>query len=188
MELSLQSSQSSTMQSSTMQSSTMQKETEKEIICGLCESGSEEEKLMLCDGCDKGFHSFCLNLPGVPTGTWFCPACKRLGRVLATTTKETFELKPRQQIYLYERVSSKGQNEPQYGRVGLDTQNDTLLKFVLERGLMIKETCQEVGSARGKLTKENQLESNRKCLNALIAKLKKGDCILVYSVSRFSRN
>jgi ribosomal protein L37AE/L43A len=33
---------------------------------------------MLCDGCDRGFHIFCLRpiLPRVPAGDWFCPSCR----------------------------------------------------------------------------------------------------------------
>ena len=32
---------------------------------------------MLCDGCDKGYHIYCLEPPlqSIPAGDWFCPEC-----------------------------------------------------------------------------------------------------------------
>lgn len=43
-------------------------------ICGSCEN---EDRLLLCDGCDLGFHLYCLDPPldSVPTDEWFCAAC-----------------------------------------------------------------------------------------------------------------
>ncbi|TYJ51548.1 hypothetical protein B9479_007876 [Cryptococcus floricola] len=42
------------------------------------ESGHAAEKILLCDGCDRGFHIYCLDPPlaDVPTNEeWFCNAC-----------------------------------------------------------------------------------------------------------------
>uniref|UniRef100_A0AAQ4QYW4 Tyrosine-protein kinase BAZ1B n=1 Tax=Gasterosteus aculeatus aculeatus TaxID=481459 RepID=A0AAQ4QYW4_GASAC len=38
----------------------------------------DDEKLILCDECNKAFHLFCLRpaLYGIPTGEWLCPACQ----------------------------------------------------------------------------------------------------------------
>ena len=37
--------------------------------------------MILCDGCNTGWHTFCLEPPlgRVPSGTWLCQACKQLG-------------------------------------------------------------------------------------------------------------
>jgi len=34
--------------------------------------------MLLCDGCDKGTHMYCLTPPlrEVPQGDWFCPDCE----------------------------------------------------------------------------------------------------------------
>lgn len=29
--------------------------------CGVCQSKGDEAKLLFCDGCDRGFHCYCLN-------------------------------------------------------------------------------------------------------------------------------
>jgi len=35
--------------------------------------------MLLCDGCDRGFHMYCLKpaLKKIPKGTWYCPECKK---------------------------------------------------------------------------------------------------------------
>ncbi|XP_078538954.1 PHD and RING finger domain-containing protein 1 isoform X2 [Lissotriton helveticus] len=43
-------------------------------VCGRCD---REDRLLLCDGCDAGYHMECLNPPlsSVPVDEWFCPEC-----------------------------------------------------------------------------------------------------------------
>lgn len=38
---------------------------------------NDEDNLLLCDGCDKGYHIYCLDPPlkSIPSGDWFCPSC-----------------------------------------------------------------------------------------------------------------
>lgn len=47
------------------------------LMCELCSAGHHEDKIILCDRCDKGFHLFCLSPPldDVPAGDWICPVC-----------------------------------------------------------------------------------------------------------------
>ncbi|CAN0854252.1 Histone-lysine N-methyltransferase ATXR6 [Linum grandiflorum] len=48
-----------------------------DVCCEECGSGDFPAKLLLCDGCDSGYHIFCLRpiLVAVPKGSWFCPSC-----------------------------------------------------------------------------------------------------------------
>lgn len=43
-------------------------------ICGACD---REDRMLLCDLCDYGYHMECLNPPlqTVPLEEWFCPDC-----------------------------------------------------------------------------------------------------------------
>uniref|UniRef100_A0A1I8FKK1 PHD finger protein 10 n=1 Tax=Macrostomum lignano TaxID=282301 RepID=A0A1I8FKK1_9PLAT len=34
-----------------------------------------EERMMFCDACDRGFHTFCVGLQDIPQGHWECPVC-----------------------------------------------------------------------------------------------------------------
>lgn len=46
-------------------------------MCMACGRGNEEDRLLLCDGCDDSYHTFCLIPPlqDVPKGDWRCPKC-----------------------------------------------------------------------------------------------------------------
>ncbi|KAJ9519907.1 hypothetical protein QJQ45_014633, partial [Haematococcus lacustris] len=49
--------------------------------CSICKSPADADRLLLCDGCGTGYHTFCLTPPlaAVPEGTWLCPACHAKG-------------------------------------------------------------------------------------------------------------
>ncbi|XP_026271683.1 lysine-specific demethylase lid isoform X1 [Frankliniella occidentalis] len=46
-------------------------------VCQTCERGDAEESMLLCDGCDDSYHTFCLVPPlsEIPKGDWRCPKC-----------------------------------------------------------------------------------------------------------------
>ena len=45
--------------------------------CKVCHSKDDEDAMLLCDGCDAGYHTYCSQPPieEVPEGDWFCPSC-----------------------------------------------------------------------------------------------------------------
>ncbi|XP_058643198.1 bromodomain adjacent to zinc finger domain protein 2B isoform X2 [Onychostoma macrolepis] len=47
------------------------------VYCQICCKGDNEELLLLCDGCDRGCHTYCHKpkITTIPDGDWFCPAC-----------------------------------------------------------------------------------------------------------------
>ncbi|XP_070536234.1 bromodomain adjacent to zinc finger domain protein 2B-like isoform X4 [Ptychodera flava] len=47
------------------------------VFCQFCRKGDNEELLLLCDGCDKGFHTYCFKpkMPSIPEGDWYCYEC-----------------------------------------------------------------------------------------------------------------
>uniref|UniRef100_A0A8C5EIR0 [histone H3]-trimethyl-L-lysine(4) demethylase n=1 Tax=Gouania willdenowi TaxID=441366 RepID=A0A8C5EIR0_GOUWI len=47
------------------------------VVCLVCSNGGDEDRLLLCDGCDDSYHTFCLIPPlnTVPKGDWRCPKC-----------------------------------------------------------------------------------------------------------------
>ena len=48
-----------------------------QYMCLVCGCGTAEDRLLLCDGCDDSYHTFCLIPPlhDVPKGDWRCPKC-----------------------------------------------------------------------------------------------------------------
>ncbi|XP_064881399.1 bromodomain adjacent to zinc finger domain protein 2B-like isoform X10 [Oncorhynchus nerka] len=47
------------------------------VYCQICRKGDNEDLLLLCDGCDKGCHTYCHKpkITTIPEGDWYCPAC-----------------------------------------------------------------------------------------------------------------
>ncbi|NWQ98010.1 PHRF1 protein, partial [Burhinus bistriatus] len=62
-------------------------------FCEVCGRSDREDRLLLCDGCDAGYHMECLNPPlsEVPVDEWFCPACAPMGVSAAAGTDHVSE-------------------------------------------------------------------------------------------------
>ncbi|XBH75121.1 hypothetical protein VPH35_101936 [Triticum aestivum] len=47
-------------------------------ICKVCGIDRDDHIVLLCDGCDAEYHTYCLRPPltRIPRGNWFCPSCK----------------------------------------------------------------------------------------------------------------
>lgn len=50
------------------------------VRCRICRRKGGDEYMLLCDGCDHGYHMYCLRPPlvDIPEGDWFCYDCKPL--------------------------------------------------------------------------------------------------------------
>ncbi|KAH6913061.1 hypothetical protein BKA70DRAFT_712081 [Coprinopsis sp. MPI-PUGE-AT-0042] len=47
-------------------------------ICEVCSQKGDDEQILFCDSCDRGWHMYCLNPPmeNAPPGKWACPLCQ----------------------------------------------------------------------------------------------------------------
>ena len=45
------------------------------VPCPVCGSDDDEDEILLCDGCDGGYHTHCVDLEDIPVGHWFCETC-----------------------------------------------------------------------------------------------------------------
>lgn len=75
------------------------------VYCQICRKGDNEELLLLCDGCDKGCHTYCHRpkISTIPEGDWFCPAC------IAKASGQTLKIKKLQ-------IKGKKSNEQKRSR------------------------------------------------------------------------
>lgn len=50
-----------------------------DIKCQVCSRGDKEERMLLCDHCDSGYHMHCLRpiIVSYPRGLWFCQFCSQ---------------------------------------------------------------------------------------------------------------
>ncbi|XP_019407199.1 PREDICTED: bromodomain adjacent to zinc finger domain protein 1A, partial [Crocodylus porosus] len=46
--------------------------------CKMCRKKGDAESMVLCDGCDRGYHTYCIRpkLKAIPEADWFCPECR----------------------------------------------------------------------------------------------------------------
>ncbi|XP_050433231.1 putative autophagy-related protein 11 isoform X2 [Adelges cooleyi] len=43
--------------------------------CAQCKEAADEDKMLFCDLCDRGYHIYCVGLRKVPEGRWHCQEC-----------------------------------------------------------------------------------------------------------------
>nr|XP_056706865.1 PHD and RING finger domain-containing protein 1 [Euleptes europaea] len=62
-------------------------------FCEVCGRSDREDRLLLCDRCDAGYHMECLNPPlsEVPVDEWFCPPCAPANMASADTDRVSEE-------------------------------------------------------------------------------------------------
>ena len=75
------------------------------VRCRICRRKCGDEFMLLCDGCDHGYHTYCLKPPlkEVPDGDWFCYDCNPVTPI-----------KPRrraQRVVIVEEESSESEQE-----------------------------------------------------------------------------
>lgn len=71
--------------------STLVTKPSNDLCCQRCHMPHNAKVMLLCDSCDRGWHTYCLDPPltAVPRGLWFCPECVAAG---VTPSGRTLEL------------------------------------------------------------------------------------------------
>jgi len=68
-------------------------------VCVVCDIEKDEENLLFCDRCDRGFHTHCVGLESIPKGAWTCNICR------------PFEEEYQAQILEYKNKKNKGKKD-----------------------------------------------------------------------------
>ncbi|XP_063140110.1 bromodomain adjacent to zinc finger domain protein 2B isoform X25 [Rattus norvegicus] len=98
------------------------------VYCQICRKGDNEELLLLCDGCDKGCHTYCHRpkITTIPDGDWFCPAC------IAKASGQSIKIK---KIHIKGKKTNESKKSKK-GNVAGDTEDEdsTSTSSSLKRG------------------------------------------------------
>lgn len=92
------------------------------VRCRICRRKCGDEFMLLCDGCDHGYHTYCLKPPlkDVPDGDWFCYDCnpvtpvkprRRVQRVVIVEESSESEQEEEDQVSEEEQDGSDEEEE-----------------------------------------------------------------------------
>ncbi|CAG9311674.1 unnamed protein product [Blepharisma stoltei] len=85
----------------------------RDLACQICHLSNDEENLLLCDSCNKGFHISCINLSHIPIlEEWFCKKCikkksKTKQMLQAEEMKKASKNEKIEEIIVKKRISGK---------------------------------------------------------------------------------
>ncbi|KAI6189660.1 PHD finger protein 10 [Aphelenchoides bicaudatus] len=123
-------------------------------ICTICKKAHEEESMMFCDSCDRGYHTFCVGLREPPQGTWQCSIyCIN---AMSTTSSVNTDIstkyqrlaaefvKLRSQVSVLKTAIVEEQNKSTNLKSELSEKETTLRKFQDENEGLLFRNCQLV--------------------------------------------
>ncbi|KAF8024868.1 hypothetical protein BT93_F1891 [Corymbia citriodora subsp. variegata] len=100
-------------------------------LCRACLTDQDDDKIVLCDGCDQAYHIYCMKPPrtSIPRGKWFCRKCDAGIQAIRRVKKayENLENKQRRKVVengecqtLDKKPNEKGEEDADKGRGGMD--------------------------------------------------------------------
>ncbi|KAL3737288.1 hypothetical protein ACJRO7_026113 [Eucalyptus globulus] len=100
-------------------------------LCRGCLTDRDDDKIVLCDGCDQAYHIYCMKPPrtSIPRGKWFCRKCDAGIQAIRRAKKayENFENKQRKKVVqngecrtLDKKPNENGEEDADKGRGGMD--------------------------------------------------------------------
>ena len=66
-------------------------------LCRVCLTDQDDDKIVLCDGCEHAYHIYCMKPPqaSIPKGNWFCSKCDAEIQALRQARKAYESIKKR---------------------------------------------------------------------------------------------
>ncbi len=89
--------------------------------CRICKRKNDPESMLLCDGCNRGHHTYCLKpkLKSIPEGDWYCKECKPKKRVMSPKKKT-------RRVFSHTEEEEEEEEEEVEKEEEEDTQDETL--------------------------------------------------------------
>ena len=64
------------------------------LPCEICQDPDDWEKMLLCDVCVRGFHTYCIGLTHIPEGDWKCDTCTEKAATNEEVSSQHFQQQP----------------------------------------------------------------------------------------------
>uniref|UniRef100_A0A2H6N2J6 Bromodomain adjacent to zinc finger domain protein 1A n=2 Tax=Micrurus carvalhoi TaxID=3147026 RepID=A0A2H6N2J6_9SAUR len=86
--------------------------------CRMCRKKGDAESMVLCDGCDRGYHIYCIRpkLKAVPEGDWFCPECRPKQRSRRLSSRQRPSVENDEEAI--EEIEEEEEDETSYEEIG----------------------------------------------------------------------
>ena len=85
------------------------------ITCNICnKSHKNDSKLLLCDGCNEGYHTFCLDPPlkKIPKNEWYCERCSQGRKPKTASPKKKKVVKKRKSVQIQKKILEEIKETP----------------------------------------------------------------------------
>lgn len=81
--------------------------------CKVCRKKGDSENMLLCDGCDRGHHIYCVRpkLKAVPSEDWFCPECRPKQRSHRINSRQRSSIDSEEEIEEEEQSEAEESDE-----------------------------------------------------------------------------
>ncbi|XP_069807471.1 bromodomain adjacent to zinc finger domain protein 1A [Dendropsophus ebraccatus] len=132
--------------------------------CKVCRKKGDNESMILCDGCERGHHIYCVRpkLKCIPEGDWFCPECRPRQRTRRPNRKRVSEDSEEEE--LLEDVPEQSKDEEEEITMSEESFTHSATKKGKDKGERIgKKPGPKKGSVRTpksqQVTPKNSLQS-----------------------------
>ncbi|XP_015928083.1 bromodomain adjacent to zinc finger domain protein 1A isoform X6 [Parasteatoda tepidariorum] len=105
--------------------------------CRICRRRGDGENMLLCDGCNRGHHLYCLKPPlkAIPEGDWFCLACKPVEKIAS----------PQKKLKKVESDSEEEQSDDDEDVEEEEESEEEADESVAENEAIVQESCEKCG-------------------------------------------
>ncbi|KAF8092339.1 hypothetical protein N665_0417s0036 [Sinapis alba] len=119
-----------------------------EGVCKICGVDKDDDSVLLCDTCDAGYHTYCLNPPliRIPDGNWYCPSCV-IAKRMAQDALESYKLVRQRKGRKYQGELSRAYMENTAHLADVMEEKDYWEFSAEERIQLLKFLCDELLSS-----------------------------------------
>ncbi|KAM9465864.1 bromodomain adjacent to zinc finger domain protein 1A isoform 1-T3 [Clarias gariepinus] len=131
--------------------------------CKVCRKKGDSENMLLCDGCDRGHHIYCVRpkLKAVPSEDWFCPECRPKQRSHRINSRQRSSIDSEEELEEEEseEEEEESEDEEEEDLEDEESEEEEKERFVSSKKAAVKLPIQTSKGGRSS-NRSKQAESN----------------------------